>query len=223
MVSVNNSEKFIRRLYEITHNYPLVLKHKQNNYCPWGFNLDIGILAKIENNEYIVKNCVVPKNVDINSGLTFDLDNTICQITCEADGPVALEYIGKHEQYASHPAYLSTGIESYIGIPITLNGESYGTLNFSSSTPYNRKFKDVDIDVLNLMASWIETEMIRRRQEKLVIKRTHDLTTVNEKLKTEIIKRKNIALELEEREVNLKEAQRIANIGSWQLAVRYCE
>jgi len=69
------------------------------------------------------------------------------------------------------------------------------------------------------MASWIETEMIRRRQEKLVIKRTHDLTTVNEKLKTEIIKRKNIALELEEREVNLKEAQRIANIGSWQLAV----
>jgi PAS domain S-box-containing protein len=55
-----------------------------------------------------------------------------------------------------------------------------------------------------------------RMFEMQVIKRTHDLTMTNEKLKLEIIGRKKVELELLEREVILEHAQRMAKVGSWQ-------
>ena len=42
----------------------------------------------------------------------------------------------------------------------------YGTLNFSSPVPFSRKFHDFDLDALQLMASWIEVELVRRDQER---------------------------------------------------------
>jgi hypothetical protein len=45
------------------------------------------------------------------------------------------------------------------------------------------------------------------------------LTKVNEKLKTEIVRREKTELEFVDRVVNLEDAQRIANLGSWQLDI----
>lgn len=172
MGAVNSGEKVIRRLYEITNSYDLGFEAQMTEILKMGlerFNLDIGILSKIENNQYVVKFCVVPDDVELSADVTFDLNTTYCHITCLADAPTALEHIGKHDQYASHPAYQAFGLESYIGMPIKLNGKLYGTLNFSSATPYKRKFKAVDIDALQLMSSWIEVELIRRKQEKRLV------------------------------------------------------
>jgi GAF domain-containing protein len=172
MGKVNSSEKVIRRLYEITNNYDLGFEAKITQILQMElerFNLDIGILSRIKDNRYVVKHCVVPKDVELVSGVEFDFNTTYCHITCKANGPTAIENIGKHDQYASHPAYQSFGLESYIGMPIKLNGKLYGTLNFSSATPYKRKFQPVDIDALQLMTSWIEVELIRHHQEKRLI------------------------------------------------------
>ncbi|MFT5805914.1 MAG: diguanylate cyclase (GGDEF)-like protein [Moritella dasanensis] len=172
MEAVNSGEKVIRRLYEITNSYALGFETQIEQILKMGlerFNLDIAILSKIDNNSYVVKHCVVPEGMELTSGVEFDFNTTYCHITCLADGPVALEYVGKHDQYASHPAYQSFGLESYIGMPIKLNGELYGTLNFSSPTPYDRTFKAVDIDALQLMTSWIEVEIMRRNQEQRLI------------------------------------------------------
>ena len=128
------------------------------------FNLDIGILSRIQNDNYTVEYCVVPEGLAIAPDDSYDFDLTYCKITCNARGPVMLEHIGMHDEYASHPAYRELGLEAYVGIPVRLNGEVYGTLNFSSAAPYPRKFKDIDIDALQLMASWIGVELERREQ-----------------------------------------------------------
>lgn len=169
MVITTSSEKVIRRLYEITNNYDQGFDIQIKELLEMGLerlNLDIGILSRIKEGKYIVENCVVPEGVELASGVEFDFDTTYCHITCNADGPVALEHIGKDDKYASHPSYQSFGLESYIGMPIKVGGELYGTLNFSSPEPYERKFEDIDLDVLQLMASWVEVEITRRRQEK---------------------------------------------------------
>lgn len=169
MEAESSSEKVIRRLYEITNSYDLGFETQIKQLLQMGlerFNLDIGIISKIDKSQYIVKHCVVPEDVDLASGVEFDFDITYCHITCNANGPTAIEHVGKNDLYASHPAYDSFGLESYIGMPIKLNGKLYGTLNFSSPTPYKRKFKAVDIDALQLMTSWVEVELIRRQQEK---------------------------------------------------------
>ncbi|MCL9783445.1 sensor domain-containing diguanylate cyclase [Vibrio sp. S4M6] len=179
MAVINESEELIRRIYQITNDYQKGFDIQISQLLILGlerFNLDIGILSKIEGNTYTVLNCVTPEEVDVNSGDTFDYDATYCEITCNTFGPVAIEHMGKNNQYASHPAYAAFGLEAYIGIPIFVDDELFGTLNFSSAKPYDRKFESTDIDALKLMASWVEVEMIRRKQEE-------QLQILNQKLK----------------------------------------
>jgi len=169
MRTPSSSEQIIRRLYQITNNYTAGFEFQINELIRMGlerFSLDIGILSRIEDNIYMVKHCLTPEGLSLKPGDQFDLDITYCSLTYAANGPVALEHIGKDDVLGKHPAYEAFGLESYIGIPIRLNGELYGTFNFSSAKPYPRKFHDTDIDALKLMASWIEVELVRREQEK---------------------------------------------------------
>jgi diguanylate cyclase (GGDEF)-like protein len=178
METIRSSEKIIRQLYQITNNYDLGFETQIKQIIKMGlerFNLDIGILAKIEQNRYFVKHCVVPKDVELTPGMEFDLSNTYCHITCTKNAPIALEHIGNDDLYGTHPAYKAFGLESYIGMPIHLNGVLYGTLNFSSAKPYKRKFQSVDIEAIQLVTSWVEVELIRRQQEKRLKELNHIL------------------------------------------------
>jgi len=178
MNTFNNGEKVIRRLYEITNNYDLGFDTQITQLLKMGldrFNLDIAILSKIEGNRYLIEHCVAPKDMKLTLGVELDFSNTYCQITCQADSPIAIEHVGAHDEYASHPAYKTIALESYVGMPIKLKGKLYGTLNFSSPKPYPRQFKDVDIDALQLMTSWIEVELIRRFQEQELVKLNWEL------------------------------------------------
>ena len=177
--ATTSSEQVIRRLYQVTNAHNEGFEAQILALLQMGlerFNLDIAILSKIQGNDYVVQYCVTPEAVELKAGDRFTLDTTYCGITCEAQAPVALEYIGEHDMYARHPAYKAFGLESYIGMPIRLNGELYGTLNFSSPAPYPRHFQEIDIDAVQLMASWIEVELIRRQQEE-------QLNKLNQKLK----------------------------------------
>lgn len=173
-----DSEQVIRRLYQITSDHSQGFEHKVTQFIQLGlerFGLDIGILSLIEKNDYVIQYCVTPSHVIINPGDRYEFNATYCSITCLAQGPVTLEHVGKDAKLAIHPAYKALGLESYIGIPIRLNEKLYGTLNFSSPKPFPRKFRDIDIDALQLMASWIEGELIRRQQES-------ELKLLNQKL-----------------------------------------
>ncbi|MFY2508582.1 diguanylate cyclase [Vibrio pectenicida] len=166
---VATSETVIRRLYQITNDYQKGFDIQITQLIMLGlerFNLDIGILSHVENDIYTVLHCVTPEGVELSSGNTFDYNETYCQITCSSFGPVAIEHMGEDDQYATHPAYEAFGLESYIGVPIFIDDKVFGTLNFSSPTPHSRSFEDIDIDALKLMASWIEVELIRRKQEE---------------------------------------------------------
>ncbi|WP_412971278.1 diguanylate cyclase [Glaciecola sp. MF2-115] len=195
-----SSELVIRRLYEITNAYEKGFEYQVIELIKMGlerFNLDIGILSNITGTDYEVLYCVVPDDVELNVGDHFEFDSTYCQITCAAKGPVCIEHMGEDDELASHPAYSAFGLESYIGVPIYFEGEVFGTLNFSSPTPYPRKFKEFDIDALNLMVSWIEIELIRREQESQLAELNKELTRLaNYDSLTNVINRRGMYAEL---------------------------
>ncbi|UXI03236.1 sensor domain-containing diguanylate cyclase [Photobacterium sp. TY1-4] len=178
MENYSESERVIRRLYEITSRYDQGFDAQIQSLLKMGlerFQLDIGILSRVENGVYTVVQCVCPQGVPLQPGDNFALGSTYCSVTCRTDHPVAIEYVKASDELGQHPAYREFQLESYIGIPIRCQGELYGTLNFSSAAPYPRQFHDIDIDSLQLMASWIEVELIRRQQEA-------ELIALNEKL-----------------------------------------
>ena len=165
----SQTEWIIRRLYQVTSDYQKGFDIQILQLLMLGleqYNLDIAILSNVENEKYKVIQCVTPEEIDINQGDFFEYEETYCALTCRSHQPVAVEYAGSNPVFANHPAYKSCRLECYIGVPIYLNDELYGTLNFSSMNIRHEPFSQSDIDLIRLMASWVESELLRHKQER---------------------------------------------------------
>ena len=139
---ISESESLIRWLYEITTQQNISFDNQIQQLLELGcerFNLDVGILAKITGKDCHLEYLFCANDSQLKAGDCFDLGITYSEITLKAKGPVAFEHI-KQSSINKHPAYLEFQLESYIGIPIKVNHKIFGTLNFSSLVPYDKKF-----------------------------------------------------------------------------------
>ena len=127
------------------------------------FDMDIGILSNIQGDEYKVVDAVSPDN-GLEKGTIFPLGKTYCQITIDTEEPVSYIHMAESDMQ-THPAYIEFKLEAYIGTRILVDGELYGTLNFSSPTPHDREFTQGETDFLQLMGEWVGTELFRQRSE----------------------------------------------------------
>lgn len=128
--------------------------------------LDIGILSFIEDSEYTVKN-VVSSEDNIEPGDVFSLTDTYCSAVYDADGPVAFRGSEKAD-IKDHPAYGAQKMRSYIGVPVWVDGERYGTLNFSSGEYREEPIRDGEKSFVRILAQWIGAAIERQhRQEEL--------------------------------------------------------
>jgi signal transduction histidine kinase/DNA-binding response OmpR family regulator len=95
------------------------------------------------------------------------LAQTYCSLTFAADDVLAISMMGL-SPWAAHPCYAALGLETYIGVPIWVAGQRYGTLSFSSPEVQERPFDEVDHEFLRLMARWVGGKIERQlaRQER---------------------------------------------------------
>jgi len=154
----------IRALYEISAIPGLSFDEQIERTIKLGcrmFNLEIGKLCHVdmENNINELIKVVAPENLPIKAGVKIGLPNTFCSLTFDRDDPLAINHVGESE-YKDHLSYQFTGFEAYIGTPIWVNGEKYGTINFSSLNPA-APFTDADKDLINLIGRWISVTFER--------------------------------------------------------------
>ncbi|HEY9650980.1 MAG TPA: ATP-binding protein, partial [Coleofasciculaceae cyanobacterium] len=163
---LRQSEAAIRALYTVTASQDLNFEQRVQRMLEMGcrrFDLEIGILAEIQGNDYKVIAAESPEN-SMMKGMTFNLSQTYCTQTLSSSQPVYFESAST-SQWQHHPAYSTFKLEAYIGTKIVVAGNLYGTINFSSRVPHKRPFKAVDIQLLKLMAQWIGSELERQRAD----------------------------------------------------------
>jgi PAS domain S-box-containing protein len=161
------TEDTLRTLHEITSAHDLPFNDKVRALLENGclqFNLPIGILAHIDGENYEVIQAISPDD-SIVAGTVFELGNTYCRETVNADGPIGFEHAA-HSDWKNHPCYREFKLETYFGIPVTAGNEVYGTLNFSSPTPREGPFTATDVEILRLMSQWVGSEIYRQQTEQ---------------------------------------------------------
>ena len=130
-------------------------------------NMKIGIISRIANDTYTVKHLYAVEG-EIQKGQVFPLGATFCSITLSTDDVVSLNYV-QYSSYAQHPCYINTQLEAYIGKTIRVNGQIYGTLNFSSHQPRVNPFQKEDEEFVNLLAHWIQSEIEHHQATKNIL------------------------------------------------------
>ena len=153
-------------------------------------NLDVGVLSEIDGSEYTIRNAVGSTG-GIEVGDTLDITDTYCSLVYDADGPVSF-HTSDDGGVKDHPVYREQGIESYIGVPVWVDGQRYGTLNFSQSEARQDPFTDGEESFVRIMSQWIGAELERQQHQQ----------------------------ELERTSEFLRETQEVASVGGWEFDLR---
>jgi diguanylate cyclase (GGDEF)-like protein len=158
----------IRRLYAITSHYGQGFERQITKTLELGcdhFGLEIGLLTRIIGDRVEILHLVAPDGAGIAEHDVFPLEETLCSLVLEAKNPVGFSHLSR-SVYRTHPGHLAFGSESYLGAPVFVEGELFGTVCFTSTAPRKVSFTEVDFDTIRLMASWIAVEIHRRRTEE---------------------------------------------------------
>jgi len=149
-------------------------------------DLDAGIVSHVQDDEYTVRSVHAP-GMDVDSGDRFDLASTHCETVLDRGGVSGFEdaaAAGKQSR-PSHPA-LELG--AYVGAPVVVDGEPYGTVNFSSQSPRSKSFGDLERTFVEILAELVGSELSRCRSRT----------------------------ELERQQFMFDQVQGIADIGLWE-------
>ncbi len=139
--------------------------------------LEVGIISRIEGDTYTVLYAHTPDG-SLKRGQKFAFSQTYCDLTYQANGLVSIENMGSSD-YKGHPCYTTFGLESYIGVPLTVGGKRFGTLNFSSGKPRTEQFAAFDKDFFLLMGQWVGSLLERRQSELALLRRDAILSAVS--------------------------------------------
>jgi GAF domain-containing protein len=148
----------LQTLCEIITETPLRFEDQVSRVLQEGLTmlrLDLGIVSKIQDNSYTVL-FFSPANAALEKGQILDLNTTFCALTFQNQDVVDIDDV-INSPYSGHPCYASFGLESYIGVPLFVEGKPYGTLNFSSTLPHKTPFNDADRNFVSFMCRWIGT------------------------------------------------------------------
>jgi len=184
---------FLRQFHDIVSDQSLSFDNKTQKLLTFGlnvFNLDLAIISKVEDQCYTVLYAVTPNN-DLAIGTQFDLDGTYCTHTLKAGSALAFHNVSQSE-IADHPCFANFQLESYIGAPIKIGNEVFGTVNFSSadSSPV---FTDQAYDYIELFAQWLGAEFARNQTKDRLIKNSNSLVKL----------------------------ESVANIGTWEVDIAH--
>ncbi|MGB1250764.1 MAG: response regulator [Candidatus Promineifilaceae bacterium] len=175
--------EFTQTLFRATANTSLPINEQLNGallLATDALGLEHGVVSRIIDQRYFVQNfCLHPDaNPDLNPApipyTAIDLDSTLSQFVLQKEGVLAIDKISESEWQAIS-GIGSTPTEAYIGTPIHVHGDVYGTLAFAAPHPYNPPFDQAAKDFVTLMARWVGSALERQQAEKTLDERQDEL------------------------------------------------
>lgn len=107
---------------------------------------------------------VVSPDPALQPGLTVPIQEAFCDAVVETMETVT--YADAEEEAPAHPACVSRGLRAFIGTPVVVDGELFGTLNFVSPEPRPEGFSAVERDLVEVMAQAVARSIATDRAER---------------------------------------------------------
>ncbi|MBV8045851.1 MAG: sensor domain-containing diguanylate cyclase [Paludibacterium sp.] len=155
--------------------------------------LELGMTSRIHDDTFVLLAHNAPGILQY--GQMWPLGQTYCSITVLTHDVQALSPF-KDSEWGKHPCYQVFGYQSYIGAPLWVHGELYGTVSFCSKVLRPDGFDHNDKVFVKLLARWIGG-VIERMNVEGRLRESHG--------------------ELEEQVELLAMAEKVARLGHWRL------
>ncbi len=125
-------------------------------------HLEFAIVSRVDRSSdtYHIVVQVSPPDT-LSDGQDFRLGDTYCNLTL-AHGDVFSVANAVSDGLNQHPCFRDFGLARYLGAAIHVDGDIFGTVNFSSRITRNHDFDPSDIEFVRLFARWVGTFLERQ-------------------------------------------------------------
>ena len=117
--------------------------------------LDLAILSQIEGNVYTARWVEAAPAFPLSAGERFELGSTWCHLLFSGQKKELFIANVPESDFRAHPCYQSFPLGAYASMVIEVEGQVFGTLNFSSATPRPTEFDESETLFLRLLARWL--------------------------------------------------------------------
>ncbi|WP_226892565.1 PAS domain S-box protein [Phycobacter azelaicus] len=152
-------EQLLNSLYKVSSDQSRGTDEKIRAILKLGcehFQTDSGLVSWVREDDYTVLYSY-SDIAEIDRGSTFQIDDCCCAKVLAENGPVACNS-SKDSGCAPHPCYSLFVLETYIGVPLIVDGELFGTVNFTSPEP-RAPFEAGDLELIKMFAAWIAQQL----------------------------------------------------------------
>jgi PAS domain S-box-containing protein len=180
-----DAEQYRRRLYEVLSDGTLSLEERIVAALDVGrqyLGVENGHVTRIDRS---AEEQVILLSTDEGAGIVPEgeptpLSRTYCRTTIERDAPLAMSDVpaepGWDERYREH------GLACYLGVELTVDGETFGTLCFVDREVRERSFSEMERSFAELLARSVERELEVDRYESQLDGRREELAARERRL-----------------------------------------
>jgi len=171
-------ERVLRRLYEVTADRDRSFTEKVEELLSIGcemFDVDYGTLSNVTGDEYVFE-VVETSADDLDAGDTSSLSETSCERVVVEEETVVLGDIERDApELADKAGNAEWGIACYLGAPVLVDEEVYGTFCFYDKDPRTSPFTEWDQTLVDLMSQWVGQELTRQRTRERLERQNEQL------------------------------------------------
>ncbi len=158
-------ERALRELYDIMSDSSKTFSDQVKAVLELGrdeLETQYGTLSKIRGQEYLFE-FVAADDDSIQAGDVVPLSATNCEIAARTEQTLVLGDIERDAPAETDRAGFSDfSISCYLGAPVFVDDEVYGTLCFYGTEARTDQFSDWEVTLVDLMSRWLGYELHRR-------------------------------------------------------------
>ncbi|MHA7817448.1 MAG: PAS domain S-box protein [Pseudohaliea sp.] len=142
-----------------TADTPRALREALKLACSY-LDMPLGVISRGAGDDYQVQLHVSPPDM-LREQQRCPLARTYCSLALAAKDVLAIGRVTGSE-YEGHPCHETFGLESYIGVPISILDEPYGTLGFAAFEPRDPDvFSRSEREFVRLLGRWVARTLQR--------------------------------------------------------------
>lgn len=158
-------EQALRNAYDICTDSDRTFSQKIDALLELGretLDTDFGTLSHVHGEEYVFEAVKTPPEVDLEDGETVLIDTLPnCKHVFESREPLAIRDVKSEAPELADPEW---GISNYIGAPVVVGEDVYGTFCFYGMEPRDAAFTQWDMTFVQLLSDWVSYELEQQRR-----------------------------------------------------------
>jgi len=161
-------EAVLAEIYQVTADKSASLSEKVDTLLAIGrevLGAEYGALSRVEGDDYVFE-VVHDPDGEVEAGDVVPLSATNCERAIATERTLVLSDVAAEApDLAERAGNVEWGISCYLGTPVVVDGEVYGTFCFYDREARAEPFTDWEVTLVELMGNWVSYEHERVRRE----------------------------------------------------------